>query len=125
MKPLLTTLALLASTLVARPAEAQEPSTHERAYTVADSLAAIRWVSQKWHVSYGWLLRVARCESGLNATVTNPSSGAMGLFQIIPATWAYWARQVGENRSPYNPYGNANVAAWAFSRGNSFQWDCR
>jgi soluble lytic murein transglycosylase-like protein len=41
-----------------------------------------------------WALRVAACESGYRPTAVNSSSGAMGLFQFLPSTWA---------RSPYAP----------------------
>ena len=34
------------------------------------------------------LLAVARCESGLDPNAVNSSSGASGLFQFMPGTWA-------------------------------------
>ncbi len=51
-------------------------------------------------------LNIARCESGLNPAAYNPYSGASGLFQIIPGTWA------GTSEARYSPFNaQANIAA--------------
>jgi soluble lytic murein transglycosylase-like protein len=85
---------------------------------------AIAQASARWGVSYGWLLRVASCESGLNPGAYNPS-GASGLFQFMPGTYFLYASQIGETRSYWDAYGAANVAGYMFSRGLSYQWTCR
>ena len=85
---------------------------------------AIAQASARWGVSYGWLLRVATCESGLNPGAQNPS-GASGLFQFMPGTYFLYASQIGETRSYWDAYGSANVAGYMFSRGLSYQWTCR
>lgn len=94
-----------------------------RAYG-SDATAAIAWAAARWGVSYGWLLRVAECESGLNTGAYN-GSGASGLFQFMPGTYWLYAAQIGEGRSFWNAYGSADVAAYMFSRGLSYQWSCR
>ncbi len=88
------------------------------------SLDAISIASARWGVSYGWLLRVASCESGLNPMAYNPS-GASGLFQFMPSTFYAFAARIGEFRSIWNPYASANVAAYMFSIGLSYEWTCR
>lgn len=71
-----------------------------------------------------WALRVAACESGYDPHAINRYSGASGLFQFMPSTWA----------SPQNPYhtqdvfdarANAFAAAWLYQRSGPNQWSCR
>ena len=85
---------------------------------------AIAQAAARWGVSYGWLLRVATCESGLNPSAQNPS-GASGLFQFMPGTYFLYASRIGETRSYWDAYGSANVAGYMFSRGLAYQWTCR
>ena len=68
-------------------------------------------------------INVATCESGLNPAAYNPS-GAAGLFQIMPGTWAGTA-QVGQ--SPYNAAANIAAAHQIFVRdGYSWrEWTCQ
>ncbi len=93
-------------------------------YHTYSSTDAIATAAARWGVSYGWLLRVAECESGLNPSAYNPS-GASGLFQFMPSTYYLYAGQIGEARSYWDAYGSANVAGYMFSRGLSYQWTCR
>ncbi len=68
-------------------------------------------------------INIARCESGLNPGAYNPS-GASGLFQIMPGTWA-GTSQAGS--SPYNAQANALAAHEIFVRdGYSWrEWTCQ
>ena len=71
------------------------------------------------------LLRVAYCESRYNPGAYN-ASGASGLFQFLPSTWAANSVRAGfAGASPFDPVAAANVAAWMFARGQSYQWVCR
>ena len=72
------------------------------------------------------LLRVAYCESRYNPGAYNASSGASGLFQFMPSTWAANSVRAGyAGASVWDPVANANVAAWMFARGQAGQWSCR
>jgi len=68
-----------------------------------------------------WALRVAKCESNYNPYAVNRSSGASGLFQFLPSTWAgspYHAESV------FDPSANAHAAAWLYQRSGPSQWVC-
>ena len=72
------------------------------------------------------LMRVAYCESRYNPGAYNASSGASGLFQFLPSTWATNSvRAWFAGTSPFDPVAAANVAAWMFARGQAYQWVCR
>lgn len=69
-------------------------------------------------------IAVARCESGLNPSATNPSSGAAGLFQFLPSTWRGTSQAAS---SPYNAWANTVAAHEVFVRdGYSWrEWSCQ
>jgi soluble lytic murein transglycosylase-like protein len=84
---------------------------------------AIYQAAQRWGVSYYYLVRLSTCESGLRPDAYNPS-GASGLFQFMPSTYAMWAARIGETRSVWDAYANANVAAYMIAQGQAYQWTC-
>lgn len=94
-----------------------------------------RAVVQQWRPAleaYVWpvetALRVIACESLGDPDAVNPSSGAAGLFQVMPSLhrWRVW-RLFGEWRSLLDPWVNIAIAfelwdvggwaPWASSRG--------
>jgi soluble lytic murein transglycosylase-like protein len=68
-----------------------------------------------------WALNVAYCESRYHPNSVNSSSGAAGLFQFMPGTWAGtpWASQ-----SPLDPVANSQAAAWLYSHYGPGRWSC-
>ena len=71
-----------------------------------------------------WAYRVAWCESRYDPGAYNRRSGASGLFQFIPSTW----RNTPQGRagmSPFDPYANAEAAAWLYRVGGPRHWSCR
>lgn len=77
-------------------------------------------------------LKILRCESNGDPDAYNPYSGASGLFQFIPSTWASTAPQAGyPGASPFDPVANAGSAAWLANRyeqlGHYYwqAWSCR
>jgi soluble lytic murein transglycosylase-like protein len=68
-----------------------------------------------------WANRVSACESGGSATAQNPS-GATGLFQFMPSTWAHlpWAGQ-----SVFDPVANAQAAAYYYQHSGPGPWSCK
>ena len=77
-------------------------------------------------------LAVIRCESGGDPGAYNPYSGASGLFQFLPSTWATVSQSAGfGGASPFDAEANIGTAAWLSgyyeSRGQSpwAPWTCR
>jgi len=69
-----------------------------------------------------WALNVAYCESRYHPTSVNSSSGASGLFQFLPSTWAFTPQHAS---SPFDPVANAQAAAWLYHRDGPSQWVCQ
>lgn len=68
------------------------------------------------------MVRVARCESGLDPYAVGGGGAYYGLFQFVPSTFA---------STPYGQYeitdawANANAAAWMWSEGQKSSWVCQ
>jgi Transglycosylase SLT domain len=69
-----------------------------------------------------WALNVAYCESRYHPNSVNSSSGASGLFQFLPSTWAFTPQHAS---SPFDPVANAQAAAWLYHRDGPSQWVCQ
>jgi soluble lytic murein transglycosylase-like protein len=111
--------------LVEQPVTAASANTTANTtatFSASDSVAAIAEAAARWGVSESWLMSVARCESGLNPYAFNGYNA--GLFQFAPGTYWEFAGRIGETRSYWNPYGAANVAAFMFHEGLSYEWAC-
>lgn len=77
-------------------------------------------------------LRIIQCESLGDPDAYNPYSGASGLFQFIPSTWASAAPKAGfAGSSVFDPGANIATASWLANRyhdlGQSYwqAWSCR
>lgn len=58
-------------------------------------------------------LRIIQCESLGDPEAYNPYSGASGLFQFLPGTWAVIASKAGfGGTSAFDPEANIGTAAW-------------
>ena len=64
-------------------------------------------------------LQIAFRESRYNWRATNASSGAAGLYQFMPGTWA--STPYGRY-SPYHPKWSALAAMWMWKRGGYSHW---
>ncbi len=62
---------------------------------------------------------IAHRESRYNWRVTNSSSGAAGLYQFMPRTWAYTPYR---HHSPYQPRWAALAAMWMWKHGWKSAW---
>ena len=77
-------------------------------------------------------LRIIQCESGGDPNAYNPYSGAAGLFQFLPSTWASTAPKAGyPDASVFDPTANVGSAAWLANRYQELgqyywrAWSCR
>ncbi len=88
--------------------------------------AIVRAAAEKWGADPDTLLRVAWCESRYNPSAYNYASGASGLFQFMPATFARNSVRAGlGDASVWDPVANANTAAFMFAAGQARQWACK
>jgi soluble lytic murein transglycosylase-like protein len=69
-----------------------------------------------------WALRVAYCESRYHPNSVNSRSGAAGLFQFMPSTWA---ASPYASQSPFDPVANTNAALWLYKRSGPGRWSCK
>jgi hypothetical protein len=76
--------------------------------------------------SQAWALRVARCESNFNPLAVNRSSGASGLFQFLPSSWAN-TPQGRAGLSVFDATANAQGAAWYYNATGrtGSPWSCK
>lgn len=131
----LTAAALLAALPIGQtPAVAQESNpppaasavTHPYALHVADA-------ARRFGIPEAWIWAVMRVESAGNARAVS-SAGAIGLMQIMPATWAQLRTRYGLGSDPfdvrdnimagaaylremYDRYGNASAMLAAYNAG--------
>ena len=99
-------LGLSVALVVATPAHA-EPLYQWRGY--------IAEASQRFGIPERWIERVLRAESGGRTRIagrpTTSPKGAMGLMQVMPATWAMLTRRHALGADPHEP--RANILAGA------------
>jgi len=89
-----------------------------------DVRSMIRTVAVAFGISPQQHLARAVCESRLNATVVNPTSGVGGLFQFEQTTWTGFTRVGAAGLSRFDPLANALGAAEMISAGQQSHWDC-
>ncbi len=70
--------------------------------------------ARRFGIPEAWIWAVMRVESGGDPRVVSPA-GAMGLLQIMPATWATMRTRYGLGDDPYEPRANI-MAGTAFLR---------
>lgn len=102
-------LALAVALLIATPAAADPLRTDP----VSRWRVEIAEASARFGVPVAWIERVMRAESGgqtmLGGRPITSHAGAMGLMQLMPATWAAMRRAHGLGGNPHDP--RANILA--------------
>lgn len=100
------------------------PARADAGYAGESVPALILEASQDYGVDYGFMLHLARCESGLRPWAVNPVSGAAGLYQFMPRTFAWASAQAGyAGASRFDPEASAQSAAWLLAQpGGARHW---
>ena len=102
-------MGMAGTTPFASPAFAQ--GTAASAAHVADPFTAIvAEASQRFAIPVSWIRAVMHAESGEDIHALSPK-GAMGLMQIMPATWANLRARHGLGANPYDPHDNILAGA--------------
>jgi Transglycosylase SLT domain len=86
----------------ARPVLAQQSAT---APTLDRWQGFVAEASQRFDLPAAWVRAVMRAESGGDPRALSPK-GAMGLMQIMPATWTELRTRYGLGADPYDPHDN-------------------
>ncbi len=116
------------SELSAAVSEVRVVGTRPRPAPPAPSEIAgiVHAAADHWGADAETLLRVAWCESRYNPSAYNHASGASGLFQFMPGTFARNSVRAGYGgASIWDPVASANTAAMLFASGQSAQWACK
>ncbi|MCB4767687.1 lytic transglycosylase domain-containing protein [Ancylobacter sp. Lp-2] len=80
------------------------------AYSVTSYAAFIDEAAQRFELPANWIRAVLRAESGADPRAVSPA-GAMGLMQIMPATWDELRVHYGLGADPFDPRNNILAGA--------------
>lgn len=98
------------------------PTTPAPGDAGSDIIAIIHAAADQYGQPREDMVRVARCESLHDPNAVNPYSGASGLFQFMPGTWA---TTPFADQDIFDPVANANAAGWMWSVGRRNEWTCQ
>jgi soluble lytic murein transglycosylase-like protein len=98
--------------LVSAPAVAEPapPEQHEIIPAEGPFAGFVREAAQRFGVPAPWIEAVMRAESAGDTRAVSPK-GAMGLMQIMPATWAELRARYDLGADPYDPRDNILAGA--------------
>ena len=112
-KPVITRVAPKAPHAAAPPAGVGPPADPNSVIGIIEAAAA------HWGVSGAWMVKIARCESGLRTTAYNPHGPYIGLFQFLMSTFTH-----NGGTNIYSAADQSNVAAKMLAHGQAHQWSC-
>jgi Transglycosylase SLT domain len=105
---------------VVRPAVAVAPAAPPAPPPAPGTIEAIiQQAANANGVSYPWMLKIARCESGLNPHAYNPRGPYYGLFQFLMSTF-----RANGGTDIWDPVQQANITARMLAHGQAHQWGC-
>ncbi|MGY2932825.1 hypothetical protein ACVWZ6_002427 [Bradyrhizobium sp. GM6.1] len=109
--PLMLLLTAFDSAALAQSGSAAQPAISQTAHSFA---GFINEASQRFAIAPNWIRSVQSIESAGDAHARSPK-GAMGLMQIMPATWAELRERYNLGNDPYDPHDNI-LAGTAYLR---------
>ena len=101
---------------------AAPPSAPVGAYGEQEIIRIIHEAADRYGQPREDMVRVARCESGLNPNAVDPAGLYYGLYQFVPSTFA--GTPYGQY-DIFDPWANAHAAAWMWSEGRRGEWVCQ
>ncbi|MGC4107974.1 MAG: SH3 domain-containing protein [Thermomicrobiales bacterium] len=99
-----------------------EPTSPGGPYTEDEIIQIIYDAADRYGQPRADMLRVAMCESNLDPSAVNGSSGASGLFQFMPSTFASTPYA---DQDIFDAWASANAAGWMWSVGRRNEWECQ
>lgn len=109
--PLMLLLTAGSSAALAQSGSAAQPAISQTAQSFA---GFINEASQRFGIAPNWIRSVQGSESAGDVHAKSPK-GAMGLMQIMPATWAELRERYNLGNDPYDPHDNI-LAGTAYLR---------
>ncbi len=82
-------------------------------------IGIIEAAAARWGVSGSWMVKIARCESGLRTNAYNPRGPYIGLFQFLQSTFTH-----NGGTDIYSAADQSNIAAKMLAHGQAHQWSC-
>jgi hypothetical protein len=65
-------------------------------WNVEEVKSTIRCAERKWSGALELGFEIVGCESGFDATNTNPDSSAGGVWQVLDSTWSSWRQRYAD-----------------------------
>lgn len=109
------------------PVENPQPiSTFERGrnYSKEEVEAQIRWSAKRYFLNEEYVLRIAKCESGLNYKARSPSGKYLGVYQYALKTWVN-TLEGKANKLREDPIANIDAAHRHMKFHGFGAWECK
>jgi len=108
--------AIQPSVAISKPSEFAKEQAMNPAQLMARWAPLIKEASHRFGVAEDWIRAVMRMESGGRTLLNDKKpmisdAGAMGIMQIMPATYQEMRRQYGLGANPYDPHDNVLAGA--------------
>jgi Transglycosylase SLT domain len=107
---------------VAAPSSVEAGNRCRNRHSEKEILRYIKRAARKYKQSEQAMIRVARCESGLDPCALNRRGPYYGLFQFLKSTWK--STPYGD-RNIYDPKAQALATAWMWKHGRKDEWACQ
>jgi hypothetical protein len=115
-------LAFTALLAVAAPSRVEAADRCQNRYSEEQILRYIKRAARKYNQSERAMIRVARCESGLDPCAVNRRGPYYGLYQFLKSTWRTTPYR---DRNIYDPKAQALAAGWMWQHGRKDEWACQ
>lgn len=114
--------ALAALLAVAVPVGAEAGKRCNVRHSEGKTLGFIAKAARQYGQSKSAMIRVARCESGLDPCAVNSAGPYYGLFQFLKSTWK--STPYGD-RNIFDPKAQALATGWMWQQGRKDEWACK